>query len=139
MHTASSFLFIESPDPRRSHAAIDSAQASGATALNILSSPLFYAHRHLIMERAVAAHLPTIYDLPEAAEEGGFAGYGARVVSLGEIRARQIVQLFRGSKIADIPVEHPTNFELVINLKTAKAMGVTVPETLLARADKVIE
>jgi putative tryptophan/tyrosine transport system substrate-binding protein len=119
-------------------AAINSAQASGATALNILSSPLFYANRHLI-ERAGAAHLPTIYDLPETAEEGGFAGYGARVSAWNEIRARQIVQLFRGSKVADIPVEHPTKFELVINLKTAKAMGVTVPESLLARADKVIE
>jgi putative ABC transport system substrate-binding protein len=59
-------------------AAIDSAQASGATALNIVSSPLFYAHRHLIMERAAAAHLPTIYEFPETAEEGGFAAYGPR-------------------------------------------------------------
>ena len=59
--------------------AIDSAQASGA--LNILSSPLFYAHRHLIMERAAAAHLPTIYQFPEIAEEGGFAAYGPRLRS----------------------------------------------------------
>ena len=58
--------------------AIDSAQASGATALNIVSSPLFYAHRHLIMERAAAAHLPTIYEFPESAEDGGFAAYGPR-------------------------------------------------------------
>jgi putative tryptophan/tyrosine transport system substrate-binding protein len=59
-------------------AALDSAQASGATALNILASPLFFPHRHLIMERAAAAHLPTIYELPETAEEGGFAAYGPR-------------------------------------------------------------
>ena len=121
-------------------AAIDSAQASGATALNILASPLFYANRHLIMERAAAAHLPTIYEFPEIAEEGGFAAYGPRVSQLfAEIMPQQIVKLFRGSKVADIPVEQPTKFELVINLKTAKAMGVTVPEALLARADKVIE
>ena len=62
--------------------AIDSAQASGATALNIVSSPLFHAHRHLIMERAAAAHLPTIYEFPESAEEGGFAAYGPRVSQL---------------------------------------------------------
>jgi putative ABC transport system substrate-binding protein len=120
-------------------AAMDSAQASGATALNIVSSPLFYAHRHLIMERAAAAHLPTIYEFPETAEEGGFAAYGPRQSTLFEATARQVVQLFRGSKVADIPVEQATKFELVINLKTANAMGVTVPPGLLVRADKVIE
>jgi putative ABC transport system substrate-binding protein len=120
-------------------AAIDSAQASGATAINLVTSPLFWAHRHLIIERAAAARLPTIYEFPETAEEGGFAAYGPRLSGLGEARARQIVQLFRGTKIADIPVQQPTKFELVINLKTAKAMGVTVPEALLTRADKVIE
>jgi putative ABC transport system substrate-binding protein len=121
-------------------AAIDSAQASGATALNILASPLFYAHRHLIMDRAAAAHLPTIYEFPEVAEEGGFAAYGPRLMDLyRDLLPRQIVQLFRGSKVADIPVEQASKFELVINLKTANAMGVTVPPTLLARADKVIE
>ena len=121
-------------------AAIDSAQASGATALNIVASPLFYAHRHLIMERAAAARLPTIYEFPEIAEEGGFAAYGPRRSQLfSEIMAQQIVKLFRGTKVADIPVEQATKFELVINLKTAKAMGVTVPAALLVRADKVIE
>ena len=121
-------------------AAIDSAQASGATALNTVSSPLFYAYRHLIVERAAAARLPTIYEFPETAEEGGFAAYGPRASQVySEIMPQQIVKLFRGSKVADIPVEQPTKFELVINLKTANAMGVTVPATLVARADKVIE
>ena len=92
------------------------------------------------MERAAAARLPTIYEWPETAEEGGFAAYGPRGSQLySEIMPQQIVKLFRGSKVADIPVEQPTKFELVINLKTAKAMGVTVPEALLARADEVIE
>jgi putative ABC transport system substrate-binding protein len=120
-------------------AAIDSAQASGATALNILPSPLFYANRHLIVERTVAARLPTIFEFAEIAEEGGFAAYGPRLSAVNQVTARQVVQLFRGSKVADIPVEQATKFELVINLKTAKTMGVTVPEALLARADKVIE
>ena len=121
-------------------AAIDSAQASGATALNIVSSPLFYGHRHLIMERAAAARLPTIYEFPESAEEGGFAAYGPRLGQLfSEIMPQQIVKIFRGTKVADIPIEQPTKFELVINLKTAKTMNFKVPEALLARADKVIE
>ena len=92
------------------------------------------------MERAAAAHLPTIYALPEMAEEGGFAAYGPRRIQLfSEIMPQQVIKLFGGVKIVDIPVEQPTKFELVINLKTANAMGVTVPATLVARADKVIE
>jgi putative ABC transport system substrate-binding protein len=95
------------------------------------------AHRRLIMERAAAANLPTIHEWPETAEEGGFAAYGPSLSTLNEITARQVVQVRRGTKIADIPVEQATRFELVINLKTAKAMGVTVPEALVARADKI--
>jgi putative ABC transport system substrate-binding protein len=121
-------------------AAIDSAHASGARALNVWSSLLFYTYRQLIMDRVAALHLPTIYEFPEVAEEGGFAGYGPTLNQLWrEVTTRQIVQLFHGDKVADIPIEHPTKFELVINLKTAKAIGGTVPEALLVRADKVIE
>ena len=121
-------------------AAIDRAQASGATALNVLSSPLFYANRQLIMERVAALRLPAIYEWPEAAEEGGFAAYGPRLSQLFlEVMPRQLVQLFRGTKVADIPVEQATKFELVINLKTAKALGLTVPPKLLAEATKVID
>ena len=92
------------------------------------------------MQRAAAAHLPTIYEFPEAAEEGGFAAYGPRNDQLFlEVMLQQVIKLFRGTKVADIPVEQPTKFELWINLKTAKAMCVAVPEALLVRADKVIE
>jgi putative tryptophan/tyrosine transport system substrate-binding protein len=120
--------------------AIDMAQASGATALNVLASPLFFAHLHLIMDRVAALRLPAIYDFPETAEEGGFAAYGPSLNQLFlEVMPQQVIKLFRDIKVADIPIEQPTKFELVINLKTAKAMGVTVPEALLVRADKVIE
>ena len=121
-------------------AAIDNAQASGAGALNIMGSALFYAPRHLIIERVAALRLPAIHWLPEDAEEGGFAAYGPRLgPAFLEVVPRQIVKLFRGNQVADIPIEQPTKFELVINLKTAKAMGVTVPPALLLRADKLIE
>jgi putative ABC transport system substrate-binding protein len=121
-------------------AAIDRAQASGATALNIFAGPLLWANRQLIMDRAVALRLPTMYEFPEVAEEGGFAAYGPRLDQLFvEVMPRQIIKLFRGIKVADVPVEQPTKFELVINLKTAKAIGVTVPPALLLRADKLIE
>ena len=121
-------------------AAIDTAKTSGSMALNILASPVLWSVRHLIMDRAAALRLPAIWQWPENAEEGGFVAYGPRVTQLArDILARQLIQLFQGIKVANIPVEQPTRFELVINLKTANALGVMVPETLLARADKVIE
>jgi putative ABC transport system substrate-binding protein len=71
--------------------------------------------------------------------EGGFAAYGSRISQIPVITARQAVMLFRGAKVADVPVKQPTKFELVINLKTANALGVTVPRALLTGADEVIE
>jgi putative ABC transport system substrate-binding protein len=95
-------------------AAIDSAQGSGATALNVLTSPLLYANSHLIMERVAGQRLPAIFSFPEEAEEGGFAAYGPRLNHLfAEVMPKQIIELFRGIKVADIPVQQPTMFELV--------------------------
>ena len=121
-------------------AAIDAAKASGAAALNVLSSPFLYGNRQIIMQRVAMLRLPAIYAWAEVAEEGGFVAYGPRLVQIfRELVARQLVQLLRGVKPADIPIEQPTKFEPVINLKTAAALGLTVPATLVARADKVIE
>ena len=121
-------------------AAIEEAQSSGAKALNVLASPMLWANRKLIMDRVAVLRLPAIYQFPEMAEEGGFAAYGPSIIEVfRELYGRQLVQLLRGVKVADIPIEQPTKFELVINLKTANAMGVTVPPALVARADKVIE
>jgi putative ABC transport system substrate-binding protein len=120
-------------------AAIDMAQVSGATALNVLASPMLFANSQLIMDRVSMLRLPAIYQWPEIAERGGFAAYGPRITQIPDITIRQTAMLFRGAKVADIPVEQPTKFELVINLDTAKTLGVVVPAPLLARADKVIE
>jgi putative tryptophan/tyrosine transport system substrate-binding protein len=125
--------------PEEIPAAIDAAKASDAAALNVLESPIFYGNRQTIMQSVAALRLPAIYSFPEEAEEGGFVAYGPRLFRMYELMAQQLVKLLRGIKPADIPVEQPTKFELVINLKTASAMGVTVPATLVARADKVIE
>jgi putative ABC transport system substrate-binding protein len=101
---------------------------------------MLHANRQLIMDRVATLRLPTMYQWPETAEEGGLVSYGPRLIDLfGVVLARQLGQLFRGTKVADIPVEQPTKFELVINLKAAKALGISVPATLVARADKVIE
>jgi putative ABC transport system substrate-binding protein len=120
-------------------AAIDMARASGAAALNVLASSMLFANCQLIMDRVSMLRLPAIYQWAETAEAGGFTAYGPRITQIPEITIRQAAMLFRGAKVADIPVEQPTKFELVINLNTAKTLGVVVPQPLLARADKVIE
>ena len=126
--------------PEEIPAAIDAAKASGAAALNVLASPVLYSSRQIILPRAAALRLPAIYPFPEEAEEGGFVAYGPRVVQIfRDLMAQQLVKLLRGTKPADIPIEQPTKFELVINLKTVKALGLTIPESFLVRADKVIE
>jgi putative tryptophan/tyrosine transport system substrate-binding protein len=120
--------------------AIDAAKSSGATALNVLASPLLFNNRQIILPRVAALGLPAIYQFPVAVEEGGFIAYGSRLDQIyRDIFARQLVKLLRGAKPADIPVEQPTKFELAVNLKTAKALGLTIPETFLQRADEVIE
>ena len=121
-------------------AAIDAAKASGAAALNVLSSPFLYSNRGIVMERVAALGLPAIYQFPEEAEEGGFVAYGPRLVQIfRELIARQIVKVLRGVKPADLPIEQPIKFELVINLKSAKALGLEVPSHLLQLADEVID
>jgi len=120
--------------------AIDAAKNSGATALNVLASALLFNNRQIILTRTAALVLPAIYQWPALAEEGGLIGYGPRLERIyPDIFSRQLVKLLRGVKPADIPVEQPTKFELAVNLKTAKALGLTVPPTLLATADEVIE
>jgi putative tryptophan/tyrosine transport system substrate-binding protein len=119
--------------------AIDAALSAGAQALNVLASSLLNAHRKQIIERMAAARLPAIYQWPETAEAGGLIAYGPRFVMLYRQHALQAVKVLKGTKPADIPIEQPTKFELVVNLKTAKALGLTVPSALLLRADEVIE
>jgi putative tryptophan/tyrosine transport system substrate-binding protein len=126
--------------PEEIVSAIDAAKSSGAAALNVLASATLWTNRQIIFSRVATLRLPAMYEWPSMAEEGGFVGYGANLTQLyRDIYARQCVKLLRGVKPADIPVEQPTKFELVINLKTANALGVMVPQTLLTRADEVIE
>jgi putative ABC transport system substrate-binding protein len=126
--------------PEEIAAALEAAKASGAAALNVLASPFLYNNRRMIIQRTAELRLPAIYQFPEMATEGAFAAYGPRIVTLyGNMVALKLVKLLRGAKPADLPVEQPTKFELTINLKTANALGMTVPPTLLARADEVIE
>jgi putative ABC transport system substrate-binding protein len=120
--------------------AIDAAKKSGAAGLNVLASALLFNNHQIILARVEALALPAIYQWPALAQEGGLIGYGSRLEQIfRDIFSRQLVKLLRGAKPADIPVEQPTKFGLAINLKTAKALGLTIPPTLLSTADEVIE
>jgi putative tryptophan/tyrosine transport system substrate-binding protein len=120
-------------------AAVTDAAAHGASALNVLGSPMLHLNRRVIIDEATALRLPAIFQWPETAEEGGLLGYGPGFVELFRQRAAMVAKILRGTKPSDLPVEQPSRFKLVVNLKSAKAIGLTIPESFLARADEVIE
>ena len=119
--------------------AINEAGKQGAAALNVLSSPMLQLNRRLIIARAAEAKLPAIYQWPETAEEGGLLAYGPSFIDIFRQRAGMVVKVLRGAKPSGLPIEQPTKFKLVINLKTAKAINYSVPTGLVLRADTVIE
>jgi putative tryptophan/tyrosine transport system substrate-binding protein len=129
--------------PEEIASAIDAAKTSGAEALNFLATPLFSLpgtrNNAIVMERIAAVRLPAIFQWPETAEAGALAGYGPRFPEMYRQRARMVVRILRGANPADTPVEQPARFQLVINLKAAKALGYDVPAGLVLRADEVIE
>jgi putative ABC transport system substrate-binding protein len=121
-------------------AAFGEMQKKRAEALIISSSPLFYAHRTLLVEMAAKHRLPTLYHQSEfVVRSGGLMSYGPDFNDLFRRSAVYVDKILKGAKPADLPVEQPTKFELVINLKTAQALGLTIPQTLRLRADRVIE
>jgi putative tryptophan/tyrosine transport system substrate-binding protein len=118
--------------------AFESARAWHAEALNTLASPLLDALRKPIIDQAARNRLPAIYQWAESAREGGLMAYGPTEAEIGREMCIQLDRVLKGAKPRDLPVEQPTKFELVINLKTAKALGITIPQSLLLRADEVI-
>ena len=113
--------------------------AERSDALFVLMSPILTRDRAEIIARAAKYRLPAIYEWREHVEVGGLMSYGASIVEISRRAAIYIDKLLKGAKPGDLPVERPTKFELVINLKTAKALGLTIPRSLLLRADQIIE
>jgi len=107
--------------------------------LIIVGSPSGAVHRDLIITLAARHRLPAVYPYKYFAHSGGLVSYGPDSVSPFRRAAASVDRILKGEKPADLPVQAPTKYELVINLKTAKALGLTVPDSLLARADEVIE
>jgi putative ABC transport system substrate-binding protein len=118
--------------------AFQAASKERAHAVLVLSTPVLLSQRKQIVDLAVKSRLPTIYNRPEYAEDGGLVFYGVSYTDLFRRAATYVDKILKGVKPADLPVEQPTKFEFIVNLKAAKQIGLTVPPNVLARADKVI-
>jgi putative ABC transport system substrate-binding protein len=110
-----------------------------AGAVIVLPSPMFVGEHKRIVDLAAKSRLPTMYQVREFVDAGGLMSYGANLSDLNRRSATYVDKILKGAKPADLPVEQPTKFEFIINLKTAKALGLEIPAQLLARADEVIE
>ena len=115
------------------------ALKSQAEALYVCTDPLVVTNRARIQTSAMGARLPTVYNSREYVETGGLMSYGPNFLDQWRRTAEIVAKILRGAKPSDIPVEQPTKFDLVLNLTTAKVLGLTIPSTLIARADEVIE
>jgi putative ABC transport system substrate-binding protein len=115
------------------------AEMSNTGAQAVVIQPLFQPHTGKILELAARHHLAVMSSYRDTTQAGGLISYSADHAAYFKRAAIFVDKILKGAKPADLPVEQPTNFELVINMKTAKALGLTIPETLLLRADKVIE
>ena len=126
------------PEPPKSCPAFEAIK-DRAEALYVPGDPLMATNRARINTLAQGARLPTIYNYREFVEAGGLMSYGPNFPDLFRRAAEYVAKILRGAKPADLPVEQPTKFVLVINLTTAKALGLTVPPQVISRADEVIE
>jgi putative ABC transport system substrate-binding protein len=138
-HLGTDLVILSGRDQEEVAGAADQLTKAGVKAVNVLASPVVHTARAAIIERLNRARLPAIYQWPETAEEGGLLGYGPRFVECYHRVAALTLNVLKGAKPADLPIEQPTKFELAVNLKTAKAIGLTLPQSFLARADEVIE
>ena len=107
--------------------------------LLVMSTPFTFAHRREIIDLAAAHRLAAVYEFHLFVEQGGLMSYGVNIPEMSRRGAVYVDKILKGAKPDDLPVEQPTKFELVINLKTAKALGLTIPPSLLGRADEVIQ
>jgi len=108
-------------------------------AVIVSSSGVNYVNRKRIVELVAKSRLPALYGVADFAKDGGLMSYGADLLDLTRKAVDYVDKILKGAKPSDLPVEQPTKFELVINLKTAKALGLTIPQSLLIGADEVIE
>ncbi len=131
--------YLDVLDPKDIETAFRAASNGRADGVLVLNSPVFASRQTQVVDLAVKSRLPAIYWRSDFVEAGGLMSYGTSQNDLDRRAATYVDKILKGTKPADLPVEQPTKFELVINLKTAKQIGVTIPQKVLARADKVIK
>jgi putative ABC transport system substrate-binding protein len=129
---------IEIEGPADIPGVFETMQRRGAEALIVLPSPMFYAERRRLAALAARNRLPAIYEVKEFVDEGGLMSYGPSFLDMYRRAAVYVDKILKGATPGDLPMEQPTKFECVINLKTAKALVLTIPPSVLARADEVI-
>jgi len=132
-------LRFEASTPDHLAGALAAAARERVDALTVLGDPMFTANRRRLIEAAARHRLPAIWEWREFVVEGGLMTYAPRLDDLHRRAATYVDRILKGAKPADLPVEQPTKFELVINMKTAKALGLTIPQSILVRADQLIE
>ncbi|HEU4341227.1 MAG TPA: ABC transporter substrate-binding protein [Candidatus Binatia bacterium] len=130
--------YLDVLGPKDIETAFRAAAKGRADSLLVLASPVFFSQRSQIAELAVKSRLPAIYINPEYVEAGGLMSYGASITDNYRRAATYVNKILKGAKPADLPVEQPTKFEFIVNLKAAKQIGLTIPPNVLARADRVI-
>jgi len=131
--------FVDVQDSKEIEGGFRAATKGRADALFVLANPITTSHRRQVANLAVKSRLPAIYDRPEFVEDGGLKTYSVSGTELFRRAATFVDKILKGAKPADLPVEQPTKFELEINLKTAKQIGLTIPANVLARAERVIK
>jgi len=130
---------LEVRNPGELEGAFAAMTKEGAGALLVLPLPFNFAHTRRIVDLAAESRLPAVYPFRESAEVGGLLAYATNAPDMYRRAATYVDKILKGAKPGDLPVEQPTKFELVINLRTAKALGLIIPQSLLLRADEVIE
>ena len=126
-------------EPKDIEVVFREARKGRADAVLVLASPILVSQRTLIADLAIKNRFPAMYPASEFVEDGGLTTYAVSITELFRRVATYVDKILKGAKPADIPVEQPTKFELVVNMKTAKALGLTIPQPFLMRVDRVIE